>query len=168
MPLGIEADVGKIILALLTLVLSGCGGQPSEIQGKQILETRLSRELRGAPFEITSFLKINGQEGQYSGVPFYRMMYQAQVVLPEGNHPECVKRGSEFVGFDCTLKFGNPTGIGPQERGASLMSKGTIEFQKTENGWIPASAVDQAGLDAARAAAEDANSRAAQREMQNR
>src|SRR6185437_7105056 len=88
------------------------------------------------PFEIESFKKTNGQDMEVLGTKVYVLYYSTIVVFPNGYRPECVQGDGQFAGFNCALQTG-PGNTRPISRNTRRVYDGTIQFQKSENGWLP-------------------------------
>ncbi len=137
MSLKIPKFFGNLVCGFLLLMLAGCSATlPSESMARSSFEQLLRSKLATTPFDIQTFSKANGQEFELAGVKGYRLFYTAMVNFPEGFHPECVQQGNNFVGFNCVLQF-NGSSIRPQPRGAASPFSGEVDFQKTDNGWVP-------------------------------
>lgn len=117
---------------LLCLLLNGCSSSPSEQQGRDALFATVSRQVRGAPFEITSFRKTNGIALSGRSVRGYQMLYEANLRFPDGYRSEC-------VGQTSNLECMNPMigGPRPMNAGSEITATGSITFIDSERGWIP-------------------------------
>lgn len=111
--------------------------EPSPSAAEAVLLSRLHKKLPRTPFRVFSFRKTNGQRMQMAGIPMYRFFYEAQITFPIGYRPECAKGGRG--GWQC-MDFAAPgySGLPPIAPGGTLRYTGTVEFQLTERGWIPA------------------------------
>lgn len=130
----------KIPIALLSLLLlSGCGG-PSEGDARQILETKIQDESKGA-IKLVSFTKVNGvPDGDH-----YKMEYQAVIeFLQDGTWTGGNKMDSQkSFGFSASSPGSGPmaemnaalSGAQGVRRGAQETVTCSYLFEKTENGW---------------------------------
>lgn len=122
---------------LLTAFLAACSDTPTVDAGKEAFGHRLQKDSQGVQIQIVDFQKTNGQAFERDGIKGYHLFYRATVAFPAGYRPECVQRGSNFAGFNCVLAFAGKAGLKPVPAGASVAFAGTIDFERTENGWIP-------------------------------
>jgi hypothetical protein len=121
---------------LLTAFLAACSDTPTVGAGEEAFEQHVQRVSQGVQIQIVDFQKTNGQSFERDGIKGYHLFYRATVAFPAGYRPECVQRGSSFAGFDCFLGFAGKAGLKPVPAGASVAFAGTIDFERTENGWI--------------------------------
>lgn len=130
------------LVAGASILVTSCGtADPSTAEGRAAFEQEVTKELRGSRFTVSGFEKTNGQPAEINGVPNYTLFYSAKVDYPEGYRTECLQefRGIEGfqVGMRCATDFNfSKTPFRPAQAGASVEVKGTIQFSKTENGWL--------------------------------
>ncbi len=116
----------SLICIAIFALLGGCtGGTPSEGDGKREFEnkSKWSYQIKNGVAKVLSFKKVNGQAGEFMGVKFYKMDYEAQLEFLK-NTPRrigCL----EFMEGDC----------GGHKAGDTITVKGEIGFGKTEKGW---------------------------------
>ena len=128
-------------LAMLAAT-TACGtADPGQSEGRAALEIHVQDELQGAPFNITSYEKTNGQSAELNGVQGYTLFFAATVEYPEGYRTECLKQHQGMEGFSigmrCSQDFQfNDTAFRPDYAGGSVQLNGTTSFSLTENGWM--------------------------------
>lgn len=136
------ADEGELAVQTrwmfgLLLLLAACSSKPSDDQAKEALRTKIAAGVEGAPFQITSMEKTNGQSMEVNGIDGYRYFYRASVAFPEGYRPECIVEQGRFAGFDCAFAVGiGRSVVRPQPKGAIATYVGEITFQRAEKGWL--------------------------------
>lgn len=92
---------------------------------KKEFEKKWAKGLSDGTIKATKFRKINGQSGEFAGVKFYSLEYEAEVEYPNGLNTECKAAGFNWA---CYMKTVRDVGERQQFRE-------TITFEKTENGW---------------------------------
>jgi hypothetical protein len=114
----------KVVLLLISLMVAasliGCASKPSESNGKDILVKDLSAN---TAIKVNGFRKTNGLEKTAEGVKKYVMEFEADI--------EYVKKG-QTIGGGIIGVFLAP----PVQAGTKQVLKGTMEFTKTEKGWV--------------------------------
>jgi len=114
-----------ILLSLLTsALLAGCTSKPSESDAKKIIEAAVAKNSRGA-IKVTSFAKTDGVEFELMGMKGYEMTWKGTFQVTQTKHVNT----SNFCASD------RPSFHKKYEAGQTFEKKGTVTFQKTENGW---------------------------------
>ncbi len=124
------------LVVLAATVLASCNSKPSQDQAKAVFTSYLTTAVKGAPFNIDSFQKTNGQDSEIEGTKVYIFYYSATISFPEGYRSECISTNGQFTGLDCMLQTG-VMGPPPIPKGARLNYTGTIRYQNSEKGWLP-------------------------------
>jgi len=114
----------KVVLILISLMVAvsliGCASKPSESTGKDVLINDLSAN---TAIKVNAFRKTNGLEKTAEGVKKYVMEFEADI--------EYIKKG-QAIGGGIIGAF-----LAPQvPEGTKQLLKGTMEFTKTEKGWV--------------------------------
>lgn len=142
------------VVSVITLTLLGCSPSiPSENDGRTKFERLVRQKListfgrsgQNIPFKVTKFKKLNGVSGKMMGVKVYRMDYYAEVIFPEGVHPECavdkppIKCLMIGMGAGAPIMAAYSDVLGKviliRKKGSRLSGKGILTWEKTENGW---------------------------------
>jgi hypothetical protein len=114
----------KVALVLISVTLGlsliGCASKPSESAGKEVLIKDLARN---DAIKVNGFKKTNGIEKTVDGVKKYTMEFEADI--------EYVKKGQAIGGGVLGLLL-----LPPVQAGTKQLLKGTIDFTKTEKGWV--------------------------------
>jgi len=113
------------ISILFVISIIGCASKPSESSGKDILVKDLSAN---TAIKVTGFRKTNGIEKTAEGMKKYIMEFEADI--------EYAEKGQAIGGGLIGLFLAPPVPAGTKQ-----LLKGTIEFTKTEKGWIGATNV---------------------------
>jgi hypothetical protein len=119
----IRSKIFRVAVAVLGLLVSSCGSsKPSESEGRSLLEQEYKNN---TDLKMVAFGKTNGQSVGEQG---YIMSFSAtfQVISTRGY---C--RGS----FEYGVCY-DGTEVPVIPNGGTLTRRGTIEFTKTENGWV--------------------------------
>lgn len=131
-----RVSLKSLIVCGVAVGLSGCTSRPSDSAAKSVFVGRLQRDVGDVSYTIDTFTKTNGQQVNIMGVTAYAYFYQAKVTFPQGLHSECVYHGTPSPSSCAWIPRG---GTNPNEPGTSVTYSGEADFQKTENGWVPAS-----------------------------
>lgn len=116
-----------VFVSLLSFLWSCSSSYPSESDARQVLE---ERSKKGGMFRITSFHKTDGQAFEQSGISGYKLDYEAKA--------ECLKKEWNINQRYAELSaLPNAPIIECTRVGEIHNLKGTLTFQKTENGWKP-------------------------------
>lgn len=112
------------------LALAGCGDhQPGDATGAKVLRNILQKN--GVEAKIVSFKKVNAREVNRDKVNAFELMYEAEVLFPEGFEAKCREereRGKcAFLGLDEDRTFA---------KAEVHTSEGTLHFVKTDKGWM--------------------------------
>jgi hypothetical protein len=121
--------------AIGTVALCSCsvGGAdaPSETAARAMYEKTFQKLIDGGVLKIEGFKKTDAVKSQVNGVAIYAFEYEGNLFFPKGLMPECAVDHPQGM---CALAMGMGSVI-PQKVGAKVLDTGTIEFEKTENGW---------------------------------
>ena len=98
-----------VLLPVVLFLFAACSSAPSETEGKKFFEDKAAR-IEGL-YKVQSFKKTNGISGQDN----YRMDYEVDL--------ECLDTGFQAGVISC------------KQIGQIVKRKGTLLFEKTENGW---------------------------------
>lgn len=127
--------------SLLSSATAALAGKPSEDDGKNVVLSKINAQSQGR-IGLVSFKKTNGQDREVQGVKVYLMSFEANITFTE----DCMwgeVHGSQWRGKFLT-EPGIPRGVmasfdnmdkRPGKRGSQTLVKGTVIFQKTEQGW---------------------------------
>ncbi len=110
--------------------LSGCGEHlPGDATGAKVLRTIL--EKGGVKAQIVSFKKVNGRDVQRDTVKAYELMYESEILFPDGFEAKCAdekERGTcAILGIDDDRNFA---------KGQVHTGEGTLHFVKSDKGWM--------------------------------
>jgi hypothetical protein len=115
---------------MAVLALGGCGdGTPGDAAGAKVLRNLLEKTHVGA--KLVSFKKTQGREVKTPDVNAYEFWYEAELQFPEDLDAKCgdeKERGKcAYLGLSTDQSF---------KKGEVWKSEGTLNFVKTEKGWI--------------------------------
>jgi len=142
-------------LLLGILVFAGCCRQPSETDGKKVLEARIRSQSHGL-IELVSFEKTDGVRREIMGQKFYDMectyvigftydcMWDRRALALMGGGGGLFSavrieegRGVKDRNSDLSRQIAQAQGYASVGfKGKQLKFKTTINFQKTEKGWV--------------------------------
>lgn len=111
---------------------------PTEDNAKAAFENLVKSSLGGAQFEIVRFKKTNGVLAELAGLKMYELSYEAEIILPNGAHPECgpqQKDGSVWDSLSKLQKCAEPN-IRYWPPGQKLIYSEKYAFIQNEKGWI--------------------------------
>jgi hypothetical protein len=119
-----------IFATVAALTLGGCGdGPPSEAIGAKVLRNLLDKH--GVSAKLVSFKKTQGRELKTPKTHAYEYWYEAQLQFPDDLDAKCndeKERGiCAYLGLSSDHSF---------KKGDVLSSEGTLNFIKTEKGWM--------------------------------
>jgi hypothetical protein len=119
-----------VLAALAALTLAGCGDQtPGDATGAKVLRNLLDKQGVGA--KLVSFKKTQGREVKRPDAQAYEFWYEAELQFPEDLDTKCQdekERGKcAYLGLTADQSF---------KKGEVLRSEGTLNFVKTEKGWV--------------------------------
>lgn len=119
-----------MLAALGALTLAGCGDQiPGDATGAKVLRNLLDKHGVGA--KLVSFKKTEGREVKRPDAQAYELWYEAELQFPEDLDAKCQEekeRGKcAYLGLSSDQNF---------KKGEVLKSEGTLNFVKTEKGWV--------------------------------
>lgn len=122
--------LGLVAGVSITLTLSACGDHmPGDATGAKVLRNLL--EKNGVDAKLVSFKKVQGREVKRENVDAYELMYEAEILFPEGFEAKCAderERGTcAFLGLDNDRTF---------TKAEVHTSEGTLHFVKSEKGWM--------------------------------
>lgn len=115
---------GALFLLTSALLLVGSSSKPSEADARKIIEAAVAKNSRGA-IKLTSFTKTDGVEFQLMGMKGYELSWKGTFRVSQAKHINT----SNFCASD------RPSFHKKYEVGETFEKKGTVTFQKTENGW---------------------------------
>lgn len=125
------------IFFLATLFLGACSQTPSVSDGKKIFEKAVQEQSHGL-IKGVNFNKTNGAEGKnMEGIKSYRMEFEAELEFMENGY-----WGGPFGGFEVIRGEPGPfnafmfIGKNRANKGQRTKITGTLNFVKTEKGWI--------------------------------
>lgn len=120
----------RVAALLFSLMVISCsGGVPSESDAKDAFTSRYQKEIDQGLVTLDAFSKVNAQRMDMFGVSLYTVEYRATIAWPKGLNTQCIGNDpDEFRGWDCAMAKSRK--VGQVENLA-----GTLEFEKTENGW---------------------------------
>jgi hypothetical protein len=118
------------LAAFGALTLAGCGDQiPGDATGAKVLRNLLDKHGVGA--KLVSFKKTQGREVKRPDAQAYEFWYEAELQFPEDLDAKCQEekeRGKcAYLGLSSDQNF---------KKGEVLRSEGTLNFVKTEKGWV--------------------------------
>lgn len=111
--------------------LAGQSNTPSEATAREFYEKENSAPIEAGVIQIEAFRKTNATKRTVDGLEMYEFEYQAELFFPKGNLPECVDNSR----FDTQCFLAQNSGIKFLKLGARITDKGSIIFEKAENGW---------------------------------
>jgi hypothetical protein len=122
-----------LFLTLITasaLALAGCGDRaPNDATGAKVLRNLLDKHGVGA--KVVSFKKTQGRELKTPETNAYEYWYEAELQFPEDMDAKCSdekERGKcAYLGLSSDRSF---------KKGEVLTSEGTLNFIKTDKGWV--------------------------------
>jgi len=119
-----------VLAALGSLTLAGCGDQiPGDATGAKVLRNLLDKHGVGA--KLVSFKKTQGREVKRPDAQAYEFWYEAELQFPEDLDAKCQdekERGKcAYLGLSSDRSF---------KKGEVHNSEGTLNFVKTEKGWV--------------------------------
>ena len=109
----------------------GQSNTPSESAAREFYEQENSKPIAAGILKVESFKKTNATKHTDEGVEMYALEYQAELVFPSGNMPDCV----DDTHFNPQCFMAQLQGIRFLKVGARITDSGTIVFEKAENGW---------------------------------
>jgi hypothetical protein len=116
--------IGALALLTSALLLVGSLSKPSESDARKIIEAAVAKNSRGV-IKLTSFTKTDGVEFQLMGMKGYELTWKGTFEVTQAKHVNtinfCVSDRPNY-----NKKYG---------AGETFEKKGTVTFQKTENGW---------------------------------
>ncbi len=127
---GFRFVLGVVAGVSIALTLSACGDHmPGDGTGAKVLRNLL--EKNGVDAKLVSFKKVQGREVKRENVDAYELMYEAEILFPEGFEAKCAderERGTcAFLGLDNDRTF---------TKAEVHTSEGTLHFVKSEKGWM--------------------------------
>ncbi|AZG75870.1 hypothetical protein [Methylocystis rosea] len=127
---GFRFVLGVMAGVSIALTLSGCGDHmPGDATGAKVLRNLLEKNRVDA--KLVSFKKVQGREVKRENVDAYELMYEAEILFPEGFEAKCAderERGTcAFLGLDNDRTF---------TKAEVHTSEGTLHFVKSEKGWM--------------------------------
>jgi ADP-ribose pyrophosphatase YjhB (NUDIX family) len=115
----------------MALALAGCGEgtPPGDAAGAKVLRNLLEKTGVGA--KLVSFKKTQGREVKTPNVNAYEFWYEAELQFPQDLDAKCSdekERGKcAYLGLSADQSF---------KKGEILRSEGTLNFVKSEKGWV--------------------------------
>jgi hypothetical protein len=119
-----------MLAGLAALALAGCGDKlPNDATGAKVLRNLLEKHGVGA--KLVSFKKTNGRELKTPDADAYEYWYEAELQFPDDLDAKCAdekERGKcAYLGISSDQSF---------KKGEVFKSEGTLNFIKTEKGWM--------------------------------
>jgi hypothetical protein len=118
------------LATIAALALAGCADKaPGDATGAKVLRNLLDKNGVGA--KLVSFKKTQGREVKRSDAQAYEFWYEAELQFPEDLDAKCSDekdRGTcAYLGLSSDRSF---------KKGEVLTSEGTLNFVKTDKGWV--------------------------------
>lgn len=119
-----------LLAAVSAFALAGCGDKaPGDATGAKVLRNLLDKDGVGA--KLVSFKKTQGRELKTADADVYEYWYEAELQFPEDLDAKCAdekERGKcAYLGLSSDRSF---------KKGEVLTSEGTLNFVKTDKGWV--------------------------------
>ena len=126
----------KLMLVLLALTLSGCGGPPSESEGRKLIEDKI--QANSSKFlRLVSFDKTNGIDRSNGSTKLYELDYTTDIeFLDNCNWNSVTFAASPYRAPDPNLIMDLPEpNWNVAKKGTRTKLTGKLMFEMTEKGW---------------------------------
>lgn len=120
------------------LLVSACSSDPSIGAVEEHFEARVQQESSGR-LRLVGFKKTNGQTGEVFGVPVYSLDYEMEIEVVEPSFweqdPLLGETTFKAVAAREMNIYYQMKGYQPVQRGERITVTGSVQFERTEQGW---------------------------------
>jgi hypothetical protein len=125
----------KVMLVLIALILSGCGGPPSASEGRKVIEDKIQANSNKL-IRLVSFDKTNGIDRSNGSTKLYQLDYTAVIeFLDKCNWNSVTFAASPYRAPDPNLIMDLPLPNWRVGNKGTYIFKGELMFEMTEKGW---------------------------------